>query len=516
MASGVSSPTASPLDIRPLPPPPSGRSGWNRYLWPWLALAALLVTIRAALFVLHPTLAFDADQALVGLMAKHIAEGRAFPVFYYSLPYTLMMLAWVSAPLVWLLGAVPATIKLPLLVINVGVGVWLVRQIAIAGVRPSIALAVSLPFLIPAPITASGLMDALGMTVEPFAFVAALWLVRHRPIALGVVAAIGFHVREFVAYAVAAIWLVDMVSARGPGREAVRHWTLALVAGLLTRAGIDALTRFGSPAGPGTWLPADGRDNVAYLMGAFCFAPTAALTNLGTMATRYAGLLWGAVPAPVSDGAVQTAVWQGAPWLWPLLATTIVIVMVRVLTYARALSERRQEPALTLALYLGAIGVQALVVYAVSRCGALDVVTIRYALLGVLLPVGLVLAWWTVEGRAGLRAGVLLVLVLMGAVNLTGHVRLWREQSAEPRQSNRALLARALEARGIRYARSDYWTAYYVTYLTQERVIVGPTSSMRVEIYERELARQPQPLPVISGVPCGDEPAIVPGYYVCQ
>ena len=36
-----------------------------------------------------PGVRFDADQAIVGLMAKHISEGRAFPVFFYGQSYLL-------------------------------------------------------------------------------------------------------------------------------------------------------------------------------------------------------------------------------------------------------------------------------------------------------------------------------------------------------------------------------------------------------------------------------------------
>ena len=59
------------------------------------------------------------------------------------------------------------------------------------------------------------------------------------------------------------------------------------------------------------------------------------------------------------------------------------------------------------------IGLQAGVVYAVARCGQLAVTTFRYALL--------------------------------------------------------------LMTHGIRYARSDYWTAYVITFLAGERVVVAST-----------------------------------------
>jgi hypothetical protein len=42
----------------------------------WLVLLA-----RSLVFIVYPQSFFDSDQAIVGLMAKHLIEGRAFPLF---------------------------------------------------------------------------------------------------------------------------------------------------------------------------------------------------------------------------------------------------------------------------------------------------------------------------------------------------------------------------------------------------------------------------------------------------
>ena len=43
--------------------------------------------------------AFDSDQAIFGLMAKHLSELRALPVFMYGQNYILGVEAWMAAPL---------------------------------------------------------------------------------------------------------------------------------------------------------------------------------------------------------------------------------------------------------------------------------------------------------------------------------------------------------------------------------------------------------------------------------
>jgi hypothetical protein len=92
----------------------------------WIILAILLLIAlgRSAVFVLAPESYFDADQAVFGLMAKHLAELRAFPLFMYGQSYILGVDAWMAAPLFALFGVSATLLKLPLLVIN-GVIAWL-------------------------------------------------------------------------------------------------------------------------------------------------------------------------------------------------------------------------------------------------------------------------------------------------------------------------------------------------------------------------------------------------------
>lgn len=78
-----------------------------------IAAAVVLVVARTSVFVIWEQAAFDSDQAIVGLMAKHLAEGRAFPLFFYGQNYLLAVEAWMAAPLFWLAGPSVAALKLP-------------------------------------------------------------------------------------------------------------------------------------------------------------------------------------------------------------------------------------------------------------------------------------------------------------------------------------------------------------------------------------------------------------------
>ena len=91
------------------------------------ALLAVLIVARSAVFVFWPGAHFDSDQAVTGLMAKHLAELRAFPVFWYGQTYMLGVEAWLAAPLMAVFGASVTALKLPLLAMNVGIALLLFR-----------------------------------------------------------------------------------------------------------------------------------------------------------------------------------------------------------------------------------------------------------------------------------------------------------------------------------------------------------------------------------------------------
>lgn len=491
-------------------------SGFLVQAWPWLLLAAVLVAVRGLPYVIWGTLAFDADQAVVGLMSKHIAEFRAMPVYQYGLPYVLMVSAYVTAPFMWVFGATPFALKLPLLLINVGVGVALVGALIRAGLRPGVAFVLALPVLMTSAVTNAGLMDALGMTVEPAAFVLGLWYARRSPVAFGLVASIGFHVREFVAYGVAALIAVDVLSGWLFTRAGREHWIRAGLVALGTTACIAGVSRFSSVRGPDAWITSELEGNLSTLGAAFCFAPRQAWRNVLELGVSYLGLLWGPAPSPLSDAAVQSAVHQGVRGAWTVFGILLLLATVSVIWRWKQLWARRHEPATQLAVFLALVGAQSVLVYAVSRCGPLSLLTIRYALLGIFLPTGIALATWLTWSGRGVRQTLATALIALAALNVWPHVQLWREQWAQPSISNRAQLGGAMEARGLFYARSDYWTAYYVAFMTQERVIIGSDTLSRIDRYEQLLVQHAPEVVRIETAPCGDAAPIVPGYYVCR
>jgi hypothetical protein len=85
------------------PPTPRARDGHLEW-WISVALIVAVILFRAAIFVFWERSHFDSDQAITGLMAKHLAEGRAFPVFWYGQSHMLAVESWLAAPLFLMFG----------------------------------------------------------------------------------------------------------------------------------------------------------------------------------------------------------------------------------------------------------------------------------------------------------------------------------------------------------------------------------------------------------------------------
>jgi len=96
------------VSVAPPRPRPESRSTARAAL---VCLLAVALVWRLGLLA-WSDFAIDADEAVVGLMAKHVAEGRELPVWYYGQPYMGALEAYCAAPLVALLGPRPVALKL--------------------------------------------------------------------------------------------------------------------------------------------------------------------------------------------------------------------------------------------------------------------------------------------------------------------------------------------------------------------------------------------------------------------
>jgi hypothetical protein len=78
------------------------------------------------------------------------------------------------------------------------------------------------------------------------------------------------------------------------------------------------------------------------------------------------------------------------------------------------------------------------------------------------------------------------------------------------------MVIRNLEAGGIRYAYADYWLAYYITFLTNERIVVHSTDLSRIAEYRTIVDAHRAEAVLISRTPCAGGREVVRGVYFCS
>lgn len=470
-----------------------------------LIVSWVLVLARSVTFTLFEHAHFDSDQAIVGLMAKHLSEGRAFPLFFYGQPYMLAIEAWLAVPFFWIAGPTVASLRALLIVINLGIVSTIIAGLhKYGGLRPWHALVAALFFVFPSPRTASEILEAQGGNIEPFVWILVLWFVRERPFWFGALLAVGFLNREFAIYAIPVLLAGQLWTRTLFKRETWRAWLFSLVTFLAVWQCIQALKPLSSPMGPGT------RFNVSAPQGS-------QLDNLSRRAhVEIGGLPVRAVHVLSSGTGGLLNVRrrpdspEGRPWLGYVLGVMLVAALVRV---AMLLISQPQTIHAPFAWYLLGVGAVAALAYAVTRPG--DDVTERYILLSLFIPVGVTAIWLAMEPLTQVRGVVIGVVIACTMFAGADHWRQFNSYlSGEVPNPIRAL-GNELEARGITIAEAPYWRAYKLTFMTGERVRIASTDVVRITEYQTLAQAEGDKLIRISEEPCeGGEK--VGDFFLCR
>ena len=389
--------------------------------WAALVVAFILIVARSFVFTAYEQTFFDSDQAITGLMAKHLSEGRAFPLFMYGQPYLLAVEAWLAVPVFWIAGPTVAALRTSLILTNAATAALIILGLERwGGLRPAYGLAAAMFFCFPPPFLSSHLVGAGGGNLLPLLFVLIAWPLRARPIWLGVVLAIGFLVREFT-LAVVPVLLAGQIWTRTVLQPATwKRWLIVAVTFVGVTAGVHQLRAFADPLGPGTrgqqvvWSDSTQIDSLRHRL---TLQPAEMPRRAWAFVTeRLPELLGGrGTPSPVGP-------W-GHRWIAWLLGLAAVVACARVL-FLRAIprhDDLARHRDSSFALYMIGIGVVGAGVYIATR--PVDSVVHRYFLLAVFIPVGLTALWLTVEPRRHLRH---LALACVAAWAVSSGVDNWR------------------------------------------------------------------------------------------
>jgi len=469
----------------------------TRALWVALGLVTGLVIARSLVFAVYEHAYFDSDQAIVGLMAKHLAEGRALPLFFYGQTYMLGVEAWLAAPWIAAFGASVASLRASLVLTNLAVAwllvVFLHRD---AGLRPMQASAASLFFVLAPPFTAAQLVEAQGGNIEPFLFVLLLWWLRARPWAFGMVLALGTLNREFTLYAVPAIIACRVIQGERGWRVLMREWLIAAVAFVLVWEGVQALLPVADLMGPGT----RGELVAGYAGSQLTNVTGRILVSPLDLPARVWAFLTGGWPAMLGgafvDGGVSS---QGRSWMGAVLVSAAAFGLLRIVALLRAGTLRTSWLTPTFGWFLLCGGVVAGGAYVVSRPA--DALVPRYFLLSLYAPIGLSAVWLALEPSSRIRGVVMGVLLVWAGAAAVDHVRYVSAFARGGVPNEMRQVADGMESAGVTVARSDYWTAYELTFLTGERVRVASTDFVRIAEYQR-LAERAGGVPLITDSRC--------------
>jgi hypothetical protein len=478
----------------------------TRELWIVLVIAWALIFARSIVYLAYEQSFFDSDQAITGLMAKHLSEGRAFPLFMYGQSYMLAVEAWLTVPIFWIAGPTVGALRLTLILINCAVAALLIAGFwKWSGLRPWYGLVASLFFVFAPPFTSAHLVEAGGGNIEPFLYVLILWPVRNRPFLFGALLAVGFLNREFTIYAVVVLLAGQLITRQLFQTAMLRQWLLAFVAFVVVWDGVNALRPYADLNGPGTrggLVPGFGGsqiDNLTNRIG----------QRAGDLPERVRTFFVDRMPSLVGakrelDGIAH----QGRDWIaWPLVIVA-VIGAIRVLVLVRS----TRPATLAFIWYVLGVGVVAAALFVIAR--PITDTTHRYFLLALFIPVSLTAAWLALEPTRAVRAAIVVAVLGWSALSAVDNVRqLYRYASGyEPNKIRE--LSDALEARGLHVAEAGYWRAYKITFLTQERLKLAAVGSQRIDEYRRLADHEGSRLLRLAERPCpGGEPVVE--HYLC-
>ena len=483
----------------------------NRQLAAAVAIAMLLVLARSVVYLAYEQSHFDSDQAIVGLMAKHLSEGRAFPLFFYGQSFMLGVEAWLAVPFFWIAGPTVAALRASLILTNIGVVVLLVvGLVRWGGLRPLAALAASSFFALAPPVTAARLVEAQGGNVEPFFYVLALWWLRQRPIWFGALLGVGFLNREFTIYAVPVLLVGQIWFGRTSRPALVRHWLLVAATFCLVWQGVQALEPLADLAGPGTR---------GQLLGGFAGSQAGNLASrVNVSPAEVPKRLWFVVselvPLLVGGRHLTDVIGeQGRDWMaWPM-GLVALVALVRTTAIVLATGGRQKIRDGAFGWYVLGVGVTAVVAFAVTR--PFGDATLRYMLLAVLVPVGLTTVWLALEPRVWIGRAVIALVVGCAALSGIDNARQAARYVSRGVPNSMRELVSALESRGVRVTEASYLRAYKLTFLSRERVIVASTDVARIAEYQRMANAEGAKLLRLQEQPCaGDQ--LVPGWFLCR
>jgi hypothetical protein len=363
-------------------------------------------------------------------------------------------------------------------------------------------LAASLFFVLAPPRTAAFLVEAQGGNVEPFLYVILLWFLRQRPIAFGLVLGIGVMNREFTLYAVPVLLALAVIETPRLSRQALARLATSTLVAVAVWQSVQTLKPYADLMGPGTrgqLLRGSPGSQVANLAARFRWEPALVPARVAAWTTEVGPALLGA--RPHDDLVAPQGHWPAGAALVGLIGVACFVLARRSWPGGRFLGRVRTALASTgFAWYLAGVGSLAVAVYVSGRPVGFG--TARYALLGLLVPIGLVAAGLASGPPRWARLAIVSGVLVWTAASAADSARLAWRYAHDPPLNHVRVLSNELVARGIRVAEAPYWRAYRISFIAREQVKVASTDMLRIQEYEALAWAEGPRLLRIQEAPC--------------
>ncbi len=414
--------------------------------------------VQAAL-LFSSRIPWSSDQAVVGLMARHILEGRGHPVFYYGATYAGSLEAHGVAAVFALLGATRAaySVAMVLLALAIVAGASHVALRAFGWRAGLVALAyLALPpfFLLYKALTSDGAYDSVALVA--IGHLLAALAIEERS------AAGGSTLLAFAALGLAAglgLWVTPLCL---PLTAAAVLWVW--VRGLARPRSLPPFAA-GAALGALPWIIWNARHGWASLR-----AEEAGHVDLAGLLANAKGFV--TVSLPILTGAARPNHLPGSPEE-PFPGASVLAPLALLLLVAPVLGRLRRDGRVLLGvLALAAVTGAALLSRRVSPAEP------RYFMAAyVVVPalLGAAADWWLATRRrtlAALAAGLLLVVTHVGGyARATVHGPV--VDDAQVTGPLDALIG-ALRRLGVRRVWASYWISYRLAFETGESILASP------------------------------------------
>lgn len=456
-----------------------------------IALMILATVVRLD-FMRGTQWSIDADEAIVGLMGKHILEGRGIPTFYYGQHYMGSLEALLASVSFSVFGITPFALSLVPLVCAVSLVPLMYALASALGGRAAGRVAALLMAFPPSALIIWS-TKARGGFIEVLVLGAIALLITVKwyqgrterlryPLLLGAVLGLGWWVNNQILYFILPIALFSLlVIVRDLVQSKLRISQALAIAAVGTASFFVASSpywiyniRLGWPS-----------------MGMFGLAEPEAMVR------QREGLFRTALP--ILMGA--TRFW-GSGEIFPRAVSTVYLLYGFVL--ATLLVVRRRQVA---GLLLGRVDRQSpveLVLLVIPVCCTIFTISTygwlvqapRYLLpayVSLFAVTGVAVAYISRRSR---MLATLLVVLLVGMNGASAYLK-GRAVAGEPIVFNGERVARdhtkliaALDELGITYVRTNYWIGYRLAFETQERITFSMFQEphhVRIVEYERNM-----------------------------